>query len=99
MLKQECKQQVVALEDPLNAEYVDPLWEGIQRQEEASRLVREVASQVELNSDSCSYQCAATWRQFEDKARYASFSISVTRSESADTNGNTKMQTSRMMQS
>ena len=45
--KKECKPQVVTLGDRLNSEYVDPIWEEVERQREASKQVREVANQIE----------------------------------------------------
>eukprot|EP00268_Persea_americana_P009922 TRINITY_DN13983_c0_g4_i1.p1 TRINITY_DN13983_c0_g4~~TRINITY_DN13983_c0_g4_i1.p1 ORF type:complete len:299 (+),score=64.51 TRINITY_DN13983_c0_g4_i1:48-899(+) len=45
--KQECKPQIVTLEDRLNSEYVDPFWEAIEPQQEASKQVCEVANQIE----------------------------------------------------
>ncbi|XXG44708.1 hypothetical protein AAC387_Pa01g4436 [Persea americana] len=44
---QECRLQVVTLEDRFKSEYVDPFWEAIERQQEASQQVREVANQIE----------------------------------------------------
>eukprot|EP00268_Persea_americana_P009923 TRINITY_DN13983_c0_g6_i1.p1 TRINITY_DN13983_c0_g6~~TRINITY_DN13983_c0_g6_i1.p1 ORF type:complete len:104 (+),score=22.08 TRINITY_DN13983_c0_g6_i1:109-420(+) len=39
--------QVVTPEDRLNSEYVDPFWEAVEQQQEASKHVREVANQIE----------------------------------------------------
>ena len=45
--KQECKLQVVTLKDFLNSEYVDPFWEAVERQQEASKRASEVANKIE----------------------------------------------------
>ncbi|XXG68667.1 hypothetical protein AAC387_Pa06g1702 [Persea americana] len=44
---QECKLQVVTLEDRFKSEYVDPFWEAIEWQQEASQHVCKVANQIE----------------------------------------------------
>ncbi|XXG44746.1 hypothetical protein AAC387_Pa02g0015 [Persea americana] len=93
---QECRLQVVTLEDRPKSEYVDPLWEAIERQQEASQQIREVANQIE---SSISITSVINMQHHEDNLKrqteqnFKLLPESAARRESADTNGNTKMQT------